>query len=766
MGGGDTLHTQIIKEDKMKYKVTLIFIIIILFQIKCFAQDITLEKIVEYPTSGVYLEKDNLCVQDNYLFVASSYGLEIYEIEEDVPVQLVSRLPLRDDARTIEVKDNYAYIQSISYYEEHINLYKINIQDANNPYLVDSVYTEGEDGFGQGDIYNDFIILRNYDTIGNNYYSIYRIPELEFVQNYNCDNHFRKLNDSLAIYRHNSNTFKIYDFSDLENITEIGQVNLNDSGIYIENIKSVNDSIVACLGQEGIAFWKHSNEDYWQYITTIFSPLNEYWSDEIYVVENLMFLFCISNDLSLKSINISDIYNPYIVDTMLLSSYWICMSGSPIVGASNSVFIGSWQKIHQFVYDNGYFEEQYDIIDNYQQRGGVIYDDYLYVTYAYGLKIYDISSIPDITYINTLYEDIKTSTLILRDNFLFFVDFTNFAIIVLDITNPISPIVRNEIYIPTSNGKLLLGDIDDCIYYKEDYPDDRLFKYSIPEPNNYTLDFQYNLGCAGNGFIYNNHFYYLASGNPNGPDLKINSGLINNNPELVMSIQDFAAGYVDYPSSYIENCDSLFYLGSWEDARDSVKFYEIVEPTVINYKFTSHYRCDKSFFIDDNYLFTSGRFSHIYAYDLNIAYGLVEPAINYSDYGLSQYCVLHENNGQKYLYHFQNTAFSIYEIDDYGVDDEPELVNDPIICIPNPFSSSTTILYNSTTNLHELSLIKIYNVKGQLIKSLTSFPNPSLGMIEAVWDGRDESGKEVKSGVYFYKIGDDDGLVGKVVKLR
>ena len=47
----------------------------------------------------------------------------------------------------------------------------------------------------------------------------------------------------------------------------------------------------------------------------------------------------------------------------------------------------------------------------------------------------------------------------------------------------------------------------------------------------------------------------------------------------------------------------------------------------------------------------------------------------------------------------------------------------------------------------------------------SSFPNPCLGMTNVVWDGKDKSGNEVKSGVYFYKIDNDDKHIGKVVKL-
>ncbi|MBC8525995.1 MAG: T9SS type A sorting domain-containing protein, partial [Candidatus Cloacimonetes bacterium] len=80
-------------------------------------------------------------------------------------------------------------------------------------------------------------------------------------------------------------------------------------------------------------------------------------------------------------------------------------------------------------------------------------------------------------------------------------------------------------------------------------------------------------------------------------------------------------------------------------------------------------------------------------------------------------------------------------------------------------------------NLHNPSQIKIYNIKGQLVKEINSFPDPSLsgrngmktglGMIEAVWDGRDESGKEVNSGIYLYKINfGNNHIAKKIVKIR
>jgi hypothetical protein len=66
---------------------------------------------------------------------------------------------------------------------------------------------------------------------------------------------------------------------------------------------------------------------------------------------------------------------------------------------------------------------------------------------------------------------------------------------------------------------------------------------------------------------------------------------------------------------------------------------------------------------------------------------------------------------------------------------------------PNPFNPTTTI---------ELALpvasdytVAIYNIAGQLIRTYDG--NASAGVVSIVWDGKDASGSQVASGMYFYK---------------
>jgi len=68
---------------------------------------------------------------------------------------------------------------------------------------------------------------------------------------------------------------------------------------------------------------------------------------------------------------------------------------------------------------------------------------------------------------------------------------------------------------------------------------------------------------------------------------------------------------------------------------------------------------------------------------------------------------------------------------------------------PNPFNQTTEIVF-SLTRSADISL-DIYNTLGRLVKNLKSgFHEATTHNIE--WDGRNRSGKEVASGVYFYRL--------------
>jgi hypothetical protein len=72
---------------------------------------------------------------------------------------------------------------------------------------------------------------------------------------------------------------------------------------------------------------------------------------------------------------------------------------------------------------------------------------------------------------------------------------------------------------------------------------------------------------------------------------------------------------------------------------------------------------------------------------------------------------------------------------------------------PNPFNPLTTIKYDIPFYEEAGVLVKIhiYNLRGQLIRKLMD-KERDPGFYQIVWDGRDERGGTVASGIYFYKI--------------
>ncbi len=105
-----------------------------------------------------------------------------------------------------------------------------------------------------------------------------------------------------------------------------------------------------------------------------------------------------------------------------------------------------------------------------------------------------------------------------------------------------------------------------------------------------------------------------------------------------------------------------------------------------------------------------------------------------------------------------------FEWQGYAVD--PEIPDEtPFACYPNPFSNSTALQLSTTTEHTEHIEIKIFNIKGQLVRNLPLTSSP-LHSIEAMWDGKDEKGKEVCDGIYFIRCkAHNQFLTQKILKI-
>ncbi|MBD3236350.1 MAG: T9SS type A sorting domain-containing protein [Candidatus Eisenbacteria bacterium] len=111
-----------------------------------------------------------------------------------------------------------------------------------------------------------------------------------------------------------------------------------------------------------------------------------------------------------------------------------------------------------------------------------------------------------------------------------------------------------------------------------------------------------------------------------------------------------------------------------------------------------------------------------------------------------------------------------YPCEDTGVEDEGQShMSGPVNYLfnsrPNPFSSSATLRFNLASECH--ANLAIYDVSGRLIRTLVD-GQTAAGEHTVVWDGTDNAGRRLDSGIFWMKLQADNGYrsQNKIVVLK
>jgi hypothetical protein len=102
-----------------------------------------------------------------------------------------------------------------------------------------------------------------------------------------------------------------------------------------------------------------------------------------------------------------------------------------------------------------------------------------------------------------------------------------------------------------------------------------------------------------------------------------------------------------------------------------------------------------------------------------------------------------------------------------GIEDEEEITIEGFHLSqnsPNPFNPTTTILYNIEESA-KVELI-VYNMLGQKVRTLVnSDQDPKTYRV--VWNGQDDHGVQVSSGVYIYRLKAGENVaINKMIFLK
>ena len=91
------------------------------------------------------------------------------------------------------------------------------------------------------------------------------------------------------------------------------------------------------------------------------------------------------------------------------------------------------------------------------------------------------------------------------------------------------------------------------------------------------------------------------------------------------------------------------------------------------------------------------------------------------------------------------TVMGLSVQDDYQIIKATELLN----AYPNPFNPTTTISF--TIKEADFVTVEIFNISGRRVKTLAK-DNYETGKYNLVWNGENDSGKKLSSGIYFYRM--------------
>jgi len=118
---------------------------------------------------------------------------------------------------------------------------------------------------------------------------------------------------------------------------------------------------------------------------------------------------------------------------------------------------------------------------------------------------------------------------------------------------------------------------------------------------------------------------------------------------------------------------------------------------------------------------------------------------------IDEFIVLDSSYNRVNCFSTKSRYYTITLLEEYDKDD-PEIT--PLVThlngnFPNPFNPSTNIDF---TLANELNVrIDIYNIRGQRVRTLVNEPL-GVGRHTVMWNGDDQQGRDVSSGIYFYRF--------------
>ena len=276
------------------------------------------------------------------------------------------------------------------------------------------------------------------------------------------------------------------------------------------------------------------------------------------------------------------------------------------------------------------------------------------------------------------------------------------------------------------------------VLISENYNSIDIGMYSVPTFADLDLDGDFDM-LIGNG--EGKIFFYQNDGTPHADSLVFITGLYDS-----IDVGERSAPVLCDVDS---DGDPDLFIG---EAEGGLHFYKNLTLNSIRGRVTDN----ENNLLTDAFVYLSG---HINDTTFTDSLG------NYQFIGLpvENYCVF--RNPGTFQYCFTPLNSDTFDINFMGVTEVGEGVDTFNLSPktfhlsqnhPNPFNPSTNIpftVYGSQFMVHSPlpTTLKIYNIRGELVRTLVD-ELKEVGKYEIVWDGKDEGGNQVASGIYFYQL--------------
>jgi len=636
---------------------------------------------------------NNIAIKDSIAYVCDDDGLKLVDYND------LSNIIINTYFPTEEVHHVYIYENQAVFV--HSNGFEIiNVSNASSPVQIVSIET----GYyvERAEIIEDFLYLMVEDGI--KIFDISQINDPVLLGEYIND--FYNL-DSFAVYNE-----KIYiaDWSDITVInisdpTNPSFISMNPNFLLPHNISIQNDILYLCGIFSGFSMYDIEDINNPVLVNTYSTP-----REAIHYAVQDDILYLLDWSYGLQVIDMDNSTNPYEVYRYFDEFSYVegfDFTDDYIYYADMLNGLGIYER-------NNPAEPIYLIGD--EMGTSIIYDNNIvYLSYrtgsnfSVGIKIYDVSNPESPELLNTIMtENYQTKKI---GNYLIFKNGI-YSIKVLDVVNP-----NNPVYINT-----LINDYQIVSYQIKD---DLLFANIYDSPDNINGIEIYDVSDISNpesiSFISIDHeiFDLNVFGNV------LYAGYYN------LGWYGSASGYfiIDFTDPYNPVIVNEFYVHSLGNSR-GVGFGSI--------------NCNLS---GNNLVIADNRSNRILTYD---ASDITNPVLQ-NEFRWNLQTSTIDFDGENLI--LNNWVNGITELDW----NQFLPVNEDVIGVkeilltnyPNPFNPTTTISFSIPVE-SEVDL-SVYNIKGQKIKTLNQ-NELNKGQHSIIWNGDDDSGNNVSSGVYLYKL--------------